>query len=518
MRNWTVRHSLLAVLIVFAVMIIVGGVVGVVALDRSNGNARFQRQVARQVILANDGYKDTTRTRSALTRAYAALKENNDKATRDSALKSAQTTIDRAAEETEAFRRADRFDGQDDALKQQLLNASDQLATHLKAAFVALQNDDTGAYVTINDGDIRNAGIAYSAAVEKFQQLARTLADASAERGEAEFKWVLGMVIVGVSFALALIIATHFALRRIVLGPLRQAVDMLDRIAANDLTVEVPEAGKSEVGQLFGAMRRMRLGLWRTVSDVRTNCDAIHTAAREIAAGNLDLSSRTEQQSASLQETAANMEQLTSTVKRNADSAQQASSLASSAAQVATRGGDVVARAVQTMNAVSESSQKIADITGMIDSIAFQTNILALNAAVESARAGEAGRGFAVVASEVRALAQRSAAAAHEIKTLIGTSVADVKNGNTLVVEAGQTMNEIVTAVSEVAGIMAEITAATAEQSIGIAQIGDAVSQMDQVTQQNAALVEESAAAAGALEQQAQATASAVAAFRLAAA
>ena len=518
MRNWTVRHSLLAVLIVFAVMIILGGAVGVVTLDRSNNNARFQRQVARQVILANDGYKDTTRTRSALTRAYAALKENNDKATRDSALKSAQTTIDRAAEETEAFRHADRFDGQDDALKQQLLGASDQLASQLKAAFVALQNDDTAAYVTINDRDIRNAGIAYSAAVEKFQKLARTLADASAERGETEFKWVLGMVVVGVSFALVLIVATHFTLRRIVLRPLRQAVDVLDRIAANDLTVAVPEAGSNEIGQLFGAMRRMRHGLWQTVSDVRTNCDAIHTAAREIAAGNLDLSSRTEQQSASLQETAANMDQLTSTVKRNADSAQQASSLASSAAEVATRGGDVVARAVRTMNAVSESSQKIADITGMIDSIAFQTNILALNAAVESARAGEAGRGFAVVASEVRALAQRSAAAAQEIKTLIGTSVADVKNGNTLVVEAGQTMNEIVTAVSEVAGIMAEITAATAEQSVGIGQIGDAVSQMDQVTQQNAALVEESAAAASALEQQAQATASAVAAFRLAAA
>lgn len=250
---------------------------------------------------------------------------------------------------------------------------------------------------------------------------------------------------------------------------------------------------------------------------MRENCDAIHTAAREISAGNLDLSSRTEQQSASLEETAASMGELTSTVKRNAEHARTASDLAANAAQAAERGGDVVGRAVQTMSAVSTSSQKIADITGLIDSIAFQTNILALNAAVESARAGELGRGFAVVAGEVRSLAQRSAAAAQEIKTLIGTSVEDVKSGNALVTEAGRAMGEIVASVREVASIMTEITAATAEQSLGIEQVGQAVSQMDQVTQQNAALVEQSAAAASALEQQAQATATAVAAFRLSA-
>ncbi|PTB21127.1 methyl-accepting chemotaxis protein [Trinickia symbiotica] len=517
MRNWTVRGSLLAALVLFAAMMVIGGFVSVGALERANASATHERDMARQVILVNDGYKDTTRTRSALTRAYAALKENGDKITRDEALKSAQVTIDRAAEETEAFRRAASFEGLDDALKQQLLEASDRLAVHLKAAFQALQNDDTAAYVVINDRDIRNDGIAYSQAVEKFQKLSHALADDLAARSEREYRWVFAMVVAGVSLALAVIVATHFALRRIVIAPLRQAAAVLDRIAANDLTVDVPQAGANEIGQLFSAMRRMRQGLWQAVSGVRENCDAIHTAAREIAAGNLDLSSRTEQQSASLEETAASMEELTSTVKRNADNAREASGLASSAAEVAARGGDVVERAVKTMNAVSASSQKIADITGIIDSIAFQTNILALNAAVESARAGELGRGFAVVAGEVRSLAQRSAAAAQEIKTLIGASVEDVKNGNALVAEAGRTMGEIVAAVGEVATIMAEITSATAEQSIGIEQVGQAVSQMDQVTQQNAALVEQSAAAASALEQQASATAQAVAAFRLSA-
>jgi len=312
-----------------------------------------------------------------------------------------------------------------------------------------------------------------------------------------------------------LIVATHFALRKIVINPLQLASRLLDRIAGNDLTTSIPEGSKSEIGQLFMSMSRMQAGLAQTVSNVRVNCEAIHGGAREIAAGNLDLSSRTEEQSASLEETAASMEELTSTVKQNADNARQASTLAASAADVAQRGGDVVQRAVQTMTAITASSQKIAEITGMIDSIAFQTNILALNAAVESARAGEQGRGFAVVAGEVRTLAQRSASAAQEIKSLISASVDDVRHGNELVTQAGHTMTEIVGAVQGVATIMAEITSATVEQTSGIEQVGKAVSQMDQVTQQNAALVEEAAAAASALEHQAQSMTDAVSAFRL---
>jgi methyl-accepting chemotaxis protein len=321
--------------------------------------------------------------------------------------------------------------------------------------------------------------------------------------------------VIGVIGALCLIVVTHLALRRIVIDPLKRAVASLDKIAANDLTIAIPQSGQNEIGQLFDAMRRMQHGLSDTVMNVRSSCDAINTGAREIAAGNIDLSSRTEEQSASLEETAASMEELTSTVRQNADNAQQASKLAATAADVAQRGGEVVGRAVVTMNAISTSSNRIAEITGMIDGIAFQTNILALNAAVESARAGEHGRGFAVVATEVRTLAQRSANAAKEIKTLIGTSVHDVQLGNGLVAQAGNTMTEIVDAVQKVASLMNEITAASIEQSAGIAQVGKAVSQMDQVTQQNAALVEQAAAAASSLEQQAKQMADAVAAFQL---
>ncbi|AXE92353.1 methyl-accepting chemotaxis protein [Paraburkholderia terricola] len=517
MRNLTIRHSLLAVLVVFAGMILFGGVVGVLTLGRSNDNARLLHEIASQEVLVNDAYKDTTRTRAALTRAYSALKERNDEQTRDSALKSAQTTLDRADRETKAFRAAALFPGQDEALKQQLLDSSTSLAALLNTAFDALRRGDTNAYVAINDKDITASGAAYSANVEKFQKLADALSTESAAQGDREYAWVVGMVVTGVALALALIVATHFALRGIVIRPLQQASALLDRIAGNDLTTSIPEGGKNEVGQLFNAMSRMQSGLARTVSNVRVNCEAIHGGAREIAAGNVDLSSRTEQQSASLEETAASMEELTSTVKQNADNARQASTLAANAADVAQRGGDVVQRAVQTMTAITASSHKIAEITGMINSIAFQTNILALNAAVESARAGEQGRGFAVVAGEVRTLAQRSANAAEEIKALIAASVDDIRSGNELVVQAGQTMNEIVGAVQGVATIMAEITSATVEQSAGIEQVGQAVSQMDQVTQQNAALVEQAAAAASALEQQAQSMTYAVSAFRLAA-
>lgn len=380
MRNLTVKNSLLAVLIVFAAMIMFGGVVGVVALGRSNQNAQQLQEIATQEILANDGYKDSTRTRAALTRAYAALKERNDIATRDSALGSAQRTLDRADVETRAFASSSRFVGQDDALKQQLVDASNALAATLKKSFEALQHGDTDAYVAINDHDITLAGQVYSANVEKFQNLAGALAKDAAARNEREYGWIVAMVVTGVALALALIVATHFALRTIVIRPLQRASKVLDRIAGNDLSTSIPEGSRSEIGQLFTSMSRMQAGLAHTVSNVRVNCEAIHGGAREIAAGNLDLSSRTEQQSASLEETAASMEELTSTVKQNADNARQASTLASSAADVAQRGGDVVQRAVQTMIAITASSHKIAEITGMIDSIAFQTRIRARRA------------------------------------------------------------------------------------------------------------------------------------------
>ncbi|MBN3756230.1 HAMP domain-containing protein [Paraburkholderia sp. Tr-20389] len=516
MRNVTVRASLLALLVVFASMILLGGVVGIGALKITNGNAQNLRDMARQTILVNDAYKDTARTRSALMRAYTALKERNDTATRDSALQSAQRTLDLSARETQAFEKAPAFDGIDATLKQQVLESAAQLATALNRACDALRSGDTAAYATLNDSDITLSGQIYSANVEKFQKLANQLSDDALANGNQRFQWIVGTVMLGIAIAVGLILLAYLALQRTVTGPLAQAADALDRIASNDLTVRVPDASKSEIGQLFAAMHRMQSSLTRTVSGVRESCEAINTAAREIAAGNLDLSSRTEEQSASLEETAASMEELTSTVRQNAEHAREANKLATDAADLAQQGGEVVERAVQTMAEISASSSKIADIIGMIDSIAFQTNILALNAAVESARAGEQGRGFAVVAGEVRTLAQRSAGAAREIKALIGASIDHVENGNGLVTKAGATMTEIVRSVRNVAGIMGEITTATSEQSDGIEQVGHAVSQMDQVTQQNAALVEQAAAAASALESQAQTMREAVSAFKLA--
>ena len=285
-------------------------------------------------------------------------------------------------------------------------------------------------------------------------------------------------------------------------------------VASGDLTTKI-DLSKSFEGSVVQAMHAMQESLRTTVSTVRQGTDTIATASGQIAAGNQDLSSRTEQQASSLEETAASMEELTSTVKQNANNARQAYQLAVSASSVAVKGGSVVAQVVDTMGAINTSSKKIVDIIGVIDGIAFQTNILALNAAVEAARAGEQGRGFAVVAAEVRNLAQRSAAAAKEIKTLIGDSVGKVEEGSRQVAEAGKTMDEIVGSVRRVTDIMAEIEAASREQTQGIEQINQAITQMDQVTQQNAALVEEAAAAAASLQEQASGLSQVVSVFRL---
>jgi methyl-accepting chemotaxis protein len=297
-------------------------------------------------------------------------------------------------------------------------------------------------------------------------------------------------------------------------GEPEYAVAIVSKIAAGDLTVQVDTKPDDKSSLLF-AMRGMRHNLADLVGRVRTGTDTIATASGEIAAGNMDLSSRTEQQASSLEETASSMEELTSTVKQNADNARQANSLALSASEVAVKGGQVVSQVVDTMASINDSSKKIVDIIGVIDGIAFQTNILALNAAVEAARAGEQGRGFAVVAAEVRNLAQRSAGAAKEIKSLIGDSVQKVDAGAKLVDQAGSTMEEIVESVKRVTDIMGEITAASQEQSAGIEQVNQAISQMDQVTQQNAALVEEAAAAAGSLQDQSSKLAEVVSVFRL---
>ncbi|PHV27894.1 hypothetical protein CSQ93_09925 [Janthinobacterium sp. BJB426] len=302
---------------------------------------------------------------------------------------------------------------------------------------------------------------------------------------------------------------------RSITQPLKAAVKVAETVADGDLRTHFGTPASDEIGDLMRALHGMNEALRKVVSEVQTGTNAIATASGEIAAGNQDLSARTEQQASSLEETASSMEELTSTVKQNADNARQANQMAVAASGVAERGGSIVSQVVDTMGAIDTASTKIVDIIGVIDGIAFQTNILALNAAVEAARAGEQGRGFAVVATEVRSLAQRSAAAAREIKTLIGDSVEQVNNGTRLVQQAGNTMGEVVDSVRRVTDIMAEITAASAEQSMGIDQVNQAIAQMDQVTQQNAALVEEAAAAAESMQDQAARLAQVAAGFQL---
>ncbi len=316
--------------------------------------------------------------------------------------------------------------------------------------------------------------------------------------------------------ALALALLLAWRLTESITTPLDQAVDIARAVAAGDLSTDIAApASADEMGQLLRSLKDMNASLARTVGEVRRSTLSIEDASREIASGNADLSARTETQASSLEETASSMEELTSTVKQNADNARQANQLVISASSVATRGGQVVAQVVQTMASIKDSSRKIVDIIGVIDAIAFQTNILALNAAVEAARAGEQGRGFAVVASEVRNLAQRSAGAAKEIKALIGDSVAQVDGGGKLVDEAGQTMELIVTSVRQVADIMSEITAASHEQSMGIEQVNLAINEMDEMTVQNAALVQQSAAAADSMHDEAGVLSRAVAVFKL---
>nr|WP_198979857.1 methyl-accepting chemotaxis protein [Herbaspirillum sp. ASV7] len=317
--------------------------------------------------------------------------------------------------------------------------------------------------------------------------------------------------------ALAVLLGGGFAwwTTRSITRPVRHAVEVAQQVADGNLCSEIRAGARDEIGQLLEALRQMNGSLTRIVADVRGGAETIATASAEIAGGNLDLSARTEQQAGSLEETAAAMEELTSTVRQNAENAQQANQLASDASGVAARSGEVVQQVVSTMQGISEASRRIVDIIGVIDGIAFQTNILALNAAVEAARAGEQGRGFAVVASEVRSLAQRSATAAKEIKVLIDDSVAQVDAGGRLVVQAGATMGEVVDSVRRVSHIVGEISMATQEQRAGIEQVNHAITHMDETTQQNAALVEQAAAAAQSLQDQSQRLRELVGVFRL---
>jgi methyl-accepting chemotaxis protein len=385
-----------------------------------------------------------------------------------------------------------------------------------KAALAKKTAGDLEGLRTVIDNDMIPRVQSYNKSVTAMVSYQQQAVVADAARVEAEFAssqrlqvgLTLAAILAGIGFA--------WWIGRRIRAPLLDAVSVAQTVARGDLTSHIETSSNNETGDLMRALKDMNGNLVDIVSQVRTGTGTIAEAADQISAGNLELSARTEQQAGALEETASSMEELTSTVRQNADNAREANELARSASQVAGRGGETVGRVVETMEAISGSSKKIVDIIGVIDGIAFQTNILALNAAVEAARAGEQGRGFAVVASEVRNLAQRSAGAAKEIKELIGDSVGKVEEGSRLVSDAGATMREIVESIGRVTSIMSQIAMASHEQSAGIEQVNGAIAQMDQATQQNAALVEEAAAASQAMREQAQMLAQIVSTFRFA--
>jgi methyl-accepting chemotaxis protein len=409
--------------------------------------------------------------------------------------------------------------GADDDDNALALKAIEELAAYTAATHHVLEKMQNGDFAEASLAD-RALAVAHRHSAEIDRLVARINEIVEAEAAQSQTEVVTALNRIGIGFAavmaltMVLVVPLTLLNSRSIVRPLVQARAIARAIADGDLTTPIPVTGSDETADLQSALRDMQRSLQHIVSQVRTSADSIRVASTEVASGNADLSGRTEQAASHLQQTAGSMAQLTGTVKQTADSARTANQLAASAAAVASQGGQVVQQVVSTMGDIQTASRKIADIIGTIDGIAFQTNILALNAAVEAARAGEQGRGFAVVASEVRSLASRSAEAAKEIKSLIGASVEKVDSGSALVADAGRTMTEIVASVQRVTDRIGEITAAATEQSEGIAQVNASVTSLDQMTQQNAALVEQGAAAAESLHEQAQRLTTAISAFR----
>ncbi|WP_233883346.1 methyl-accepting chemotaxis protein [Paraburkholderia flagellata] len=502
LQRWSIRTTLTGVgVILVALTVLVGGL-GLYALGRASDALGM---MARGDLVAmhalNDASSYLLRTRVSLERgsALAAAGQADDA---KKAFDRADELLAKSNDAWQVFQSAPKS-GLDAAMLDALAaKRATLMQDGVKPEFAALRANDQVAYHAVADTKISPMFVDYdnvAAPLAQAMQDGAQTRQATANDRIDMMRAAIGAVIV---IALVLVVAIRFAMRGLIVQPLEDAVACFERIAQGDLSQTVTVYSDNEIGRLFSGVKRMQESLVTLVSAVHTGASSIDVGAREIAMGNTDLSQRTEQQAASLQETASSMEQLTGTVRQNAENARQASQLAVNASDIATRGGEVVGEVVNTMQGIAVSSAKVVDIISVIEGIAFQTNILALNAAVEAARAGEQGRGFAVVAGEVRSLAQRSASAAKEIKELINDSAEKVQSGSQLVGRAGTTMEEILQAVRRVTDIMGEISAASEEQSGGIEQVNRAVTQMDTVTQQNAALVEEAAAAAASLEEQ----------------
>ncbi|QHE92744.1 HAMP domain-containing protein [Pandoraea fibrosis] len=518
-KNITIRTSLTLVLGLLGALLVLVSVLGLQALSSSNDSLSKMATEDTPALAELKGTGEQilrTRLSMATYASYVSLGANPEES---------EKVLNRGAQyiaASDALWKDYLKRPKEDAHEAELAKAADEKRRAffdkvVTPALNALKQGDVAGFHQIQARVAPSAYNGLDSALRELQDI--QVARQNTRFEAAQQRYNLMRIALGATLAVALLLALwgRAMLARAVLRPIREVISHFERMAAGDLSQRVEQRTRNEMGQLFGALGRMRDGLASTVGTVRESTEAIHASAREIADGNADLSQRTESQASSLEQTAASMEELTAVVKQNAENARAASQLAVTASDTASRGGEVVQEVVTTMRGIAEASQKVTDILTVIDGIAFQTNILALNAAVEAARAGEQGRGFAVVAGEVRTLAQRSASAAKEIKGLIEASGNRVETGTRLVERAGATMEEVVQSVKRVTDIMGEISAASIEQSSGIEQVNRAVTQMDEMTQQNAALVEEASAAAAALESQAARLRESVALFRLSA-
>ena len=513
LNNVTIKIRLTVVLAILSLMMIVLGSAGMSSLSNTNGSLQT---VYEDRLVALGQLQDVIRSmnRAQIAMAHAALEG-------PAALPAMVNTVEEASASVEKVWKsyaATSMTDEEKALVKRYSAAHDAyLAEGLQPALAAARAGDLEKMKSVMKGAMSERFLPVRDSINRLVQLQMDVGKQVYESSQASYASFRLLVIGILAGGLALAAGIGWWLVRSISGPLDRAVSIAEAVAAGDLTQHIEVGSQDETGKLLAALREMNRSLVGIVGNVRQATDSIGTASSEIASGNMDLSARTEQQAGSLEETASSLEELTSTVRQNADNAKQANQLAGSASEVARRGGEVVSQVVDKMSAINESAYKIVEIISVIDGIAFQTNILALNAAVEAARAGEQGRGFAVVASEVRNLAQRAGNAAKEIKQLIDNSVSQVEEGSRLAGQAGSTMTEVVNSVQRVTDIIGEISAASGEQSAGLQQINQAVVQMDSATQQNAALVEQAAAAAGALQEQAASLSQAVSVFRLSA-
>ena len=515
LNKLSIRTCLTLMVAFFGVVLLIGAAAGLLSLRASNDSLQQMYTVDTPAVADLEGSAgQLLRLRLALA-TYASLSELNDQDGASAVLQRFDQYLkisnDRLAHYVS---RAGSGDEEQRLIKDMQDKRDIFLHEGVEPAMAALKSGDKASFQQLQAHKLPSLYNAYEKAMLTLEQLQLDHGAQRYQDAQDRFFAISVAVAVGMIVALVFSWLARVVLVRAIVYPVDATIGQFQRIAEGDLTGHIEVISDNEMGKLAAALRKMQDSLISTVNIVRQGTESIDTGVSEIAAGNTDLSQRTEEQAASLEETAASIEELTSTVKQTAENAKQASSLAQGASTLAAQGGELTQQVVGTMNHMVDDSRRIADIVGVIEGIAFQTNILALNAAVEAARAGEQGRGFAVVASEVRSLAQRSAGAAKEIKTMIDDSTARVQTGAQLVERSGTTMTEIVGAIARVSAIMGEIAAAATEQSSGIDQVNLAVAQMDEVTQQNAALVEQAAAAASSLEDQARRLTAAVAVFR----